>query len=181
MSDDGSKESYIAKVLKHRNRFGELAIGVVANKLIDHVFDWILYRFVIYRYGILLGGIVMIGLSFIACLLSVWFYDWAKRDWLGIEAIKSMKEYDGNRKIGQLVAWILNKSNLLAVMILSVQFDPFITMVYMRNGAYNGMSARDWRVFIASLIFGNVYWILACFMGVSLVEWAWKTITGIAI
>ena len=56
----------------------------------------------------------MTGLSFIACLLSVWFYDWSKRDWLGIEAIKSMKEYSGSRKLGRFIAWILRKSDFLA-------------------------------------------------------------------
>lgn len=178
MIDGVPTESYVAKVVKHRRRFGELAVGLLANHLIDNVFNYILYPFVIYHYGILGGGVVMTGFSFIACLLSVWFYDWSKRDWLGIEAIKSMKDYHGERKFGRLIAWFLKKNDFLALLILSVQFDPFITMVYMRNGAYNGMTARDWRVFLASLIFGNAYWTLACFMGISLVEWAWKMITG---
>lgn len=104
MNNGVPKESYVSRAIKYRKRFGELAIGVVANKLLDHVFDLILYPFVIYRYGIIVGGIVMTGLSFIAGLLSVWFYDWSKRDWLGIEAIKGMKEYHGDRKIGQLIS-----------------------------------------------------------------------------
>jgi len=28
--------------------------------------------------------------SLVVCLLQLWFYDWSKRDWLGIEAVKSV-------------------------------------------------------------------------------------------
>lgn len=177
MNNGVPKENCTSSAIKYRKRFGELAIGLLANELMVRAFDLILYPFVIYRYGILLGGVVMTGLSFIVCLLSVWFYDWSKHDWLGIEAIKSMKEYTGDRKFFRLIAWVLRKNDLLAMLILSLQFDPFITMVYLRRGAYNGMNGRDWKIFLASLIFSNAYWTLACFMGISLVEWILKMIS----
>jgi len=63
-----------------------------ANQAIVWAFNFAIYPFVIYRFGILKGGVVMTFLSFIVCMLTIWFYDWAKRDWLGIEAIKSLKE-----------------------------------------------------------------------------------------
>jgi len=54
------------------------------------------------------------------------------------------------------------------------RYDPFITMIYMRHCAYNGMSKRDWKIFTGSLFLGNAYWTHAFFMGISLVEWGWK-------
>jgi len=51
--------------------------------------------------------------------------------------------------------------------------NPFIAMAYLRRGAYNGMGARDWRIFLASLLLGNFYWILASWLGVSLLEYLW--------
>ena len=68
----------------------------------------------------------------------------------------------------------MGKSDPIVFFFLSIKYDPFITMIYMRHGAYNGMSNRDWKIFTGSLILGNAYWTLACFMGISLVEWGWK-------
>ena len=74
---------------------------------------------------------------------------------------------------------ILKKSDPAAFLFLSSKEDAFITMVYLRHGShqYNGMSARDWRIFLGSLAVANVYWTLAAYMGISVVEWVWKAIS----
>ena len=162
----------------HLPRPLELAVGLSANKVIEYLFDYVLYPFVIYRFGILVGGLVMMGLSFLACLLTLWFYDWSKRDWLGIEAIKSLRGYEGKLKCGRLAGWLLRKSDLVVFLFLSIKYDPFITMAYLRHGAFNGISRRDWRIFLGSTVVANVYWTLACFMGISLVEWVWGCLAG---
>lgn len=151
----------------------ELTIGFTATQVVGYLFDYALYPFVIYSFGLLVGGLVMILLSFAACLLTVWFYDWSKRDWLGIEAIKSLRGYEGELKCGRLAGWMLRKSDPVIFLFLSLNYDPFITMAYLRHGAFNGMSRRDWRIFLGSTLVANVYWTLACFMGISLVEWVW--------
>jgi hypothetical protein len=166
-----SEVSLYQKVHAKRGRIAELAVGLAVNRLIDYAFDYGLYPFVIYVLGIWLGGCVMILLSFMACLITIWFYDWAERDWLGIEAVKTLKGYEGSNKLGRVGSWIMTRSEPVIFLFLCVQYDPFITMVYMRKGSYNGMNGRDWRVFVGSLLMGNGYWILACYSGISLVEW----------
>ena len=37
----------------------------------------------------------MMAISFLICLLILWFYDYSKRDWLGLEVAKDLKEYEG--------------------------------------------------------------------------------------
>lgn len=170
-----------SKITEHRQIHGssrllELAVGLFANQVIVYSFDYVLYPFTIYHLGVLPGGAVMAGLSFLVCLLSLWCYDWSKRDWLGIEAIKSMKSYDGGSRAGRLFAWLMQKGDPVAVVVLSIKFDPFITMIYLRDGAFNGMTRRDWRIFLASFLISNAYWILACYMGISLVEWLWHAV-----
>lgn len=75
-------------------------------------------------------------------------------------------------------ACIVKKSDPLFFLFMSIKFDPFITTAYLRHGAnqFNGMNTRDWKVFISSLILGNTYWTLACYMGIMLVEWGWKMV-----
>jgi hypothetical protein len=171
MELEEGRKSFFQQIFAWRERIGELATGMVVMYFVNLAFDYLLYPYVIYRFGTLRGGVVMTFLSFLACLITLWFYDWSKRDWLGIEAVKSLKEYDGNKLAGKLTSWILQKSDPVVFLFLSLKFDPFITMVYLRHGAFNGMNKRDWQVFTGSLLFSNLYWIFICYSGISLVEW----------
>lgn len=159
-------------------RLVELAVGYTVNKATVWGFDYLLYPFVIWKLGPWHGGLVMMGLSFVVCILTIWFYDWAKRDWLGIEMIKGMKTYSGSKRLGKITSWFLEKSEPVVFLFLSFIYDPFITMVYLRRGAYNGMSGRDWRIFLVSFILGNLIWIFACWTGINLAEWVWRRTVG---
>ena len=175
----GAKETRnrrLDKLYLYGSRGGELSIGLAAKYLSDMGFDYLLYPFVIFKLGILKGGILMTFLSFVACILIMKFYDWLQRDWLGIEAIKSLKGYDGNKRIGRFTSWIMRKSDPIVFLFLSIKFDPFITTAYLRKGKFNGMKKQDWKIFIGSLLFSNAYWTLTCYTGITLFEWGWKTI-----
>ncbi|MDZ4185266.1 MAG: hypothetical protein U1D97_09835 [Desulfuromonadales bacterium] len=161
-----------------KGRFAELAVGLTATNLIGYAFDYLLYPFIVYQFGILQGGIIMTFVSFTACIAGMKFYDWSKRDWFGIEAIKKIKTYKGTRTIGHAISWVLRKNETVVFLFLSIKFDPFVTTAYMRHGKFNGMNQRDWTIFMGSLIVSNIYWTLACYMGISLAEWGWKTISG---
>lgn len=178
MRDFETASGMFNKILRYRGRASELAVGLTINKLMDWPFNYILYPYVIYTCGILRGGISMMCISLLSCMLTIRFYDWSQRDWLGIEAIKDMKHYQGKIKAGQLVGWFLKKSEPVAFLFLTIWYDPFITMAYLRRGKFNGMTRRDWRIFFISLFIGNGYWILACYMGITLVEWAWQGVKG---
>jgi len=115
-------------------------------------------------------------LSFLVCLLLLKFYDWSKRDWLGIEAVKSMKHYEGNSRLGRLIAWLLCRGDAVACVTLSLRYDPFITTAYLRRGAFNGMMTRDWRIFVLSWFIGNAWWCLFCYAGVETVAGLWRWI-----
>jgi len=170
----GNLDSQRPSSRSFRARATELAIGHTANKVQEYGFDYLLYPFAIFKLGVLYGGLVMSLLSLLVCLGLLKLYDWTKRDCLGIEAIKSMKEYQGASWFGRATAWTLRRSDWLACLLLSIKFDPFITTAYLRHGAFNGMSRRDWRIFLASWFVGNLYWTFLCFSGVSLLEWLWR-------
>jgi len=59
-----------------------------------------------------------------------------------------------------------------------VSLTIFVITAYLRHGKFNGMSKRDWAIFMGSLIISNVYWTLACYMGITLFEWGWKVVAG---
>lgn len=111
-------------------------------------------------------------LSFLICWATFLFYDWAKKDWIGIETMKELKEYEGGRLSGKLLSWVMKKGDPVAILLLSIYFDPFITTAYMRRGAhkYDGLSKRDWSIFISSLLIGNLYWTLVAYTGVTFLQ-----------
>ena len=157
----------------HDHSAAILAVELTANKLIDWSFNYLLYPGIIYLLGIWRSDLIMTFLSFLLCILCIWFYDWSKKDWLGIETIKALKDYEGGHSAGRMTSWFLRRSEPVAFLFLTFWYDPLITMAYMRRGAYNGMGAHDWHIFLISLFLGNGYWILANWMGVSLLEYLW--------
>jgi hypothetical protein len=163
-----------AKEMTLKNRIAELALGHTVNQVICYSFDFGLYPLVIFWLGLGRGFVVMALLSFVACWLTMQFYDWSKRDWLGIEAVKSLKNYNGASRTGRLLAWVLRRSDPVACVLLSVYFDPFIVTAYLRREAFGGMTRRDWNIFLLSWLIGNAWWSFVCFTGISAVEWLWN-------
>ena len=143
-----------------KERLGILGVGLFANTLIVYGFDYLLYPWVLNKYGLLYGGHIMIWASLFICLASFVFYDWAKKDWIGIETLKEVGEAEA--KLGTI-----KKTRWLEFLILSVQTDPFIVTLFMRKGAheYNGLSKADWKVFFSSLVIGNAFWITVVYFG----------------
>lgn len=118
--------------------------------------------------------------SFLICYATLWFYDWAKKDWLGIETAKQLREYTGTSRVARVLGWAAAKGEAALLVVLSVWTDPFVTVAYLRHGAhqYNGMSARDWRIFLLSLAIGNGYWSVLLITGISAAEHVWRFVSG---
>ena len=172
------RKSLLAMAVSCRGRALELAVGLAANKVMVIGFDWVLYPWLIYRLGILRGGILATGLSWVTCLLTFWFYDWSKRDWLGIEAIKGLQEYVGRNPIRRWTGVLMRTSRPALFLVLTVYSDPFITTIYLRKGQFSGLSREDWFVFNSSVVLGNAYWTVSCYLGVTALEWLWRQVAA---
>ena len=70
----------------------------------------------------------------------------------------------------------MKKSDPVVFLFSSIRSDPFVTTAYLRHGTFKGMTRKDWKIFIGSLLFSNAYWTLACYTGITHFEWGWKTI-----
>ncbi len=157
-----------------KQRVAELALGHSVNQAVTYLFDYGLYPLVLFWLGLWRGFVVMAVLSFLVCWLFLKFYNWSKRDWLGIEAIKSLKNYSGANRAGRVLAWVLRRSDPVACVLLAIKFDPFIVTAYLRREAFGGMTRRDWNIFLLSWFIGNAWWSVVCFTGISAIEWLWQ-------
>ena len=152
-------------------RMAELAVGFLAWNAQDYAFDYVLYPLAIWRLGLWRGGLLMSGLSLVACLLSLRLYDYLGRDWLGIEFVKNQRQYEGPSRWRRRLGWLLSRGDGVAFIVLTFKNDPFITTAYLRHESYGGMTRRDWRIFLASWVLSNVFWMTVCFGGIRFLRW----------
>jgi hypothetical protein len=159
-----------------RERMLVLGVGLLGSHAISWAFEYALYPFVLWRLGFWYGCLVMTSLSALACYVTLLFYDWSKKDWLGIEALKELKQLESEGRLARLLGRLLKKSDWLALLILTIYFDPFITVAYLRKGSYrfNGLSKREWHLFWFSVLAGNLFWSVLAFTGITLFRSLWK-------
>lgn len=152
----------IAWLMRKKEAVGLVAAGHAVNQALSLPFDYVLYPAVIWWLGPLAGGAVMAALSALVCYALLRFYLWSGRDWLGIEAVRGLRDGPPPRQwfLRQTRA-ILRAGRFPALVVLSVQFDPFITVAYLRgSGAPVGRLERaDWAVFWLSVLISNLSWI----------------------
>lgn len=175
LPEDAAQPSLLA-------RLGTVAVGIASKKAFDFLIDWMLYPFVVTYLGMLTGGLVMTAITTAICVGLIRAYDWSQTDWLGIEALKGLRDQEplpaarGKR----LLARVLRAGDVAAFFALSLHADAFVTTLYLRRGAghYNGMSRRDWRVFFASVVVVNAFWTVTTFGGVALLRRLYHAIVG---
>ena len=161
--------SILSRLATIKNRALFLVVGVIASQILVGGFDYVLYPFVIWRFGLLKGGAVMALLSLVACSSVLVFYNLTKKDWFGIELAKELREYKGRKIVFRIVSWVLKRGQLASFFILSLKFDPFTTVAYMRPGAneFPEMDSKSWKIFFASWLVGNLSWLAVIFTGIS--------------
>jgi len=172
----GLWQAVCAVFIVQKEKIGILGIGHAANALMVYGFDYLLYPYIVIKCGMVRGGVIMAFLAFVSCWLTMLFYDATKKDWLGIEMLKEAKTYKGTSKIRRWVANIINRSEILTIILLSIQFDAFVATAYMRRGVgkFNGMGKRDWIIFLTSWVISNVYWTVASFFGATMIIRFWN-------
>lgn len=144
-----------------------LAAGFLSWKAFDYGFDYALYPLVIWKLGPLAGGAIMTLASLVFCLGLLRLYDRLGRDWLGLEFVKNLRNYEGASRWRRWLAWLLSRGDAAAFVVLSAKYDPFITTAYLRRDAFNGMTRRDWTIFLGSWLVSNLLWIAVCYGGIS--------------
>ena len=166
-------ESGIRFLLREKARIGILGVGHFMNETFNFFFDYILYSFVIWKFGPLWGSLIMGCLALATCYIMIRMYDWSKKDWLGLETIKQLKQFEGGSFFRRMISRILKKGDWAIFIFLSIQFDAFVTMIYMREGAhkYSGFSKRDWKIFFSSFLVSFIYWNSIIITGVSIFKY----------
>ena len=136
-----------------------LTAGHAVNFFMTYGYDFVVYPYLFLTFGTLLGWLYATIGSIVLCLGTLWFYDYTKQDWLGIEMIKMLRDEPPAGRMRRIFHHLTNKGDVLAFLLLCIKYDPFIVTVYMRRGVSNHtMMKRDWNIFWASVVVANVWW-----------------------
>ena len=162
-----------ALIAAQKKRLATLVVGWSADKISNCSFEYILYPAVIGYWGLLKGGAFMISLSVILSLLEIKLYDFLKIDWLGIEAVKGIRDGEAKSIWERITQWVMKKGDIFALVVLSIYSEPVKVTLYMRRGSnkFNGFSRRDRIVFITSVLIGNISWAVVVAGGWKIFRW----------
>ena len=171
-----------------KKRIATLALGQTGNHSMNMAINWVLDPLVVLLLNRNIGGmrgfaltwVLLAAMSFFVCYLLLLFYDWSKKDWLGIEAVKTLKtlkELEGS-SFKRMIAKIIQRGDAFAVIALSIIFDPFIVIAYVRHGAnqYNGLTKKDWKIFFISILISNGWETVILYGGLEGIKQVFKMI-----
>jgi roadblock/LC7 domain-containing protein len=154
-------------------RLSRVLAGTAVYSLLNWIYDYPLYALVILYAGIFWGGLFMVILSIPIELLILKFYNWSCEDWLAIEYLKSIKDYQGSSLYKKALKFVLLKTPIpLQVAVLSTKFNAFMVTILLRENAYqyNKFSKKEWAIFWTSFLGGQVYWTLVIGTGIEVGE-----------
>lgn len=158
-------------------RLGIIAAGHTAKEGADWLFDYLIYP------AVTAASMVIIGYFMSAEEAPIWgpvlavgimtpvtgvinygylrLYDNVKLDALGAELLKGVRHVKAKGLLGFVVnplMWLLDWALVLFIAIFE---DSFVATIYARKGVelYNGLSLRDWVIFVVTTIISNVAWV----------------------
>ena len=151
--------------------------GISSYYFLTWIYDYLIVSFFLLYLGFLWGMVVVVVLSIVVDLATMKFYDWLKKDWLALESIKELDHKKGI--VGRLFSFVREKGVLLTIIVLSLTSNAFVVTAYLRRGAsqYNGMSSRDWFIFISSSLLINLYWVFVVGGGIELIRLFYYNLT----
>ena len=102
-----------------------------------------------------------------------------KKDWLALETLKDLQ----NKKNfwGKLFNFVHDKNAFITVIVLSLTSNAFIVTAYMRKGSfqYNGLTKRDWNIFLSSSLLTNLYWVFLIAGGIEIIKYLYQVIVNV--
>ena len=143
----------------------QILAGYGAKLLLDWGYDYLVYPILLWNFGTFWGGIYAATGAMVICFSLLMYYEKSKTDWLGSGTLAETKTFIqlwiGKNPTGfwRLVQLGLEKSDLFAFIFLTIFRDQFETTVFLRHGKFDGLKAKDYLIFFASGVLGNLYWI----------------------
>jgi len=158
-------------------------------------YDRVAYPAIMLALGDLRGGIIAGLGAMVICVAFLLHYEKTGSQWIAstedvigqiIKRIRKIESYNIILKIiffiprifMQLSLSSVAKRGVLGFIVLSCMSDPFVTLSFFKKNR-NGLTKKDWMIFMLSGLIANVYWILYTSVILVFVRAIWKVLVGI--
>ena len=159
---------------QHRQRLAQIGTGHLLYASFNFVFDEIVYVYVVYRLGMLVGGGIMTTFSLVQCAITLLIYERMQIDWVGAGSLARLASVPNPCWWQRIVRWAMHRGKVAIFIALCLFQDPFITTAYFRQGRFDGLTGRDWRIFFGSVLVSNLYWTLRSGVAAAILVTAWR-------
>lgn len=155
-------------------RLSTIAGGHSLYAAFNWSFDNLLYVYAVHRLGLLAGGALMTVLAGIQCAATLLLYERMRIDWIGVGGLATLADAENPRWWQRLLRRAMRKGGVVLFLALCILQDAFIATVWFRRGRFDGLTARDWRIFAAAVLVSNLYWTLRSGAVAALLAGAWR-------
>lgn len=162
---------------QHRLRLAHIGLGHLVYATVNWFFDNVLYIFVVYQFGLLVGGAIMTTVSLVLSAATLLVYEKMRIDWVGVGSLARLTSVPNPSWWQRIVRWAMRRGNVAIFIALCIFQDPFITTAYFRQGRFDGLDGRDWRIFFGSVFLSNLYWTLRSGLAAAILVSALRWIT----
>lgn len=173
-------------------RLGIIAAGHATKEGADSLFDYFIYPAVTagcvllvsflcgsenaLLWGSALSICIMVPITGIINYAYLKVYDRVGVDALGAELLKRIRHIRARGLLGLVVNPIIWLIDWTLVLLIACFEDSFVATVYARKGVeqYNGLSKRDWVIFVLTTVISNVFWVFLASTAYVLLSMAWS-------
>ena len=174
----------IAFFRKHHKKIQEIGTGLFVWEGFNFLYDFIFYPFALAYWGLVIGGVIVFMLSMFINAFVFWLYEYMRVDWLGANALRQLEEKENKSNFERLVTWMGKKKEtiweklaspvVLAALVLPI--DPVIVAVHFQRQHFEGLSWRDWGLFLYASAVANVWWLIKIGLVVEAAKYIWFSI-----
>ncbi|MEI6528251.1 MAG: hypothetical protein WCO10_01090 [bacterium] len=150
----------------------QLAVGYSIKALSFFFLVVLIYPVLLLSLGKFWGSCFSLVTTIVTYYVIAFMYFRSAKDWLGIELIKSLKDRPSRGLLQNLAKEILKNGDVVAALVLPVFFNPIVTVIYLRKGAWNfgPIKKKDRLTIIASSTVFSVLWLIVVITGMSLYD-----------
>jgi len=152
----------------------EIGTGHIVYASLRWIFENVIYVYIVYRLGLFVGGAIMTLLSLVICVATLLLYERMRIDWVGAGSLARLLGIPNPSWWQRIISWAMRRGPVVIFLSLCIFQDPFITTAYFRQGRFDGLQGRDWRIFFGSVLVSNCYWTLRSGAVVAVIETAWQ-------
>lgn len=194
---------FIKSLFKHFEIDRSVIFCLFLFEIVNFVYDIVIFPISLEKFGWIAVPPLTLGAG-IFCWIMIQFYDFKKKDFLGIESVRT--EMTAHKE--KLIHWIETRPNyklclpfvkveikcdseaikialsnvwIVEFLVCTFKWDAVVTTIYLREKSFSGLTRRDWKIFCASVLMSCLFWSAVVLGAIAVYECEWTKLAALAV